>query len=143
MRADQCPPSRQIAHAVIGKRLTQPPGGGGHVADQIKCGGRKGGFGLRLRFGDRLKGSNTVGVDRASGFGHLLFQRDIPRRFAHHIFEQAVAFPHGLFVGQRLICMVRQKAECHAVKETAAPFGPFDPKTVHRRDQPQHPRNAP
>ena len=82
-------------------------------------------------------------MDRASGLGHLLFQRDIPRRFAHHILQQAVAFAHGLFIGKRLICMVRQKAERHAVKETAATFGAFDPQTVHRRDQPQHPRNAP
>ena len=37
-----------------------------------------------------------------------------------------VAFAHGLFIGKRLICMVRQKAERHAVKETAATFGAFD-----------------
>ena len=58
-------------------------------------------------------------------------------RVAHHVFQQAVAFAHRLFIGQHGIGVQRFEAERRAIQKPPPPFGPFDPKPVHRRHQPQ------
>ena len=77
-----------------------------------------------------------------SVFGHLRLKRRVPMGVAHLVLQQPVALAHRLVIGKRSISMTRIKAQNHAVKKAPPPFGPFDPETIHRRDQPEHPGNA-
>ena len=46
---------------------------------------------------------------------------------AHHVFEQAIAFAHGFFIGQHGLSMGWFERKGRAIKETTAAFGAFDP----------------
>jgi len=118
-----------------------PSGGFGHVQNQIKCGRRTRRFRPAPALPvDRVKGSNTAWRGSRFRLRHLLFQRDIPRRFAHHIFEAGGCVPQAFLRRPALdLHGSAQKAEGHTdPQKAAAAFGPSMPQTVHRRDQRQH-----
>ena len=60
---------------------------------------------------------------------------------AHHVLEQPIALSHGLFVGQRDVCVGRLEAEGDTVKETPSPIRALDPKAIHGRNQPKDTRD--
>jgi hypothetical protein len=89
-----------------------------------------------LRGGKPGKRFGAVLGYRGASLGHLPLQRDIPGGVPNVVSQQTVTLSHRLFVGQNIVGMVRCEAQGHAVKETAAAVGAFDPETVLRGHQP-------
>ena len=134
-----------IAAAVIRQGLRQITCRNGIFAvgaDQRQISHWESGLHPHLRRDQPRKRRITVLHDCGPGNGHLAFQRAIPMRIGHLIFQQPVAIPHGLFVGQHRFGMIWGKAKRHAVQKPAAALCGLDPQAVHHRHQPDHAQNA-
>ena len=105
--------------------------------------GWKGRFCLILRRMDIGQGLLPRLSDLHPSGCHLSFDGPIPMGICHLIFQQPIALTHGFFIGEHLLTVIWIKRKRHAIQKPPATLRAFNPKTVHRRDQPQDTRNAP
>jgi len=138
-------PSERSAHAVIASAWTQAVGGFWACRRiRSRCGRSERRVSACACASVSLEGpSNTLALDRAFGFGHLVCSSATYHgRFGTISLRGGCVPAMAFLVGQRLICMVRQKARVIPVQERRRrPFGPLrstdGPSTDNHRHPPQ------